>query len=100
MMQNLLEGFLQRAEFFRKYTMARHCVVGTEPNFEMKGVWLWRGKEKSQYLLSEHPQIEYYKMRQLTPSNPEDRKLVEMYWCGKEGDDLAGVTLRDSKWMR
>jgi len=29
---------------FRKYTMASQFVLGEEPNLEIEGVWLWRGK--------------------------------------------------------
>jgi len=41
---NLYNGFLQRLEHFRKYAFAVHGVYGAEPELEIRGVWLWRGK--------------------------------------------------------
>jgi elongation factor 1-gamma len=40
---NLMNGFLSRAEHVSKYTFARHGVFGEEPNLEIMGVWLLRG---------------------------------------------------------
>jgi elongation factor 1-gamma len=40
---NLMNGFLNRAEHVNKYTFARHGVFGEEPNLEIKGCWLLRG---------------------------------------------------------
>ena len=40
---NLMNGFLQRLDDFRKYAFAIHGVYGDEPNLDIKGVWLWRG---------------------------------------------------------
>jgi elongation factor 1-gamma len=40
---NLVTGFLSRAEHTSKYTFARHGVFGEEPNLEVMGVWLCRG---------------------------------------------------------
>ena len=40
-----MDGFMQRIDHFRKHTIARHCVLGEEPNLEIRGVWMWRGNE-------------------------------------------------------
>jgi elongation factor 1-gamma len=40
---NLLTGFLSRAEHTNKYTFGRMCVLGEEPNLQIKGCWLMRG---------------------------------------------------------
>jgi len=42
---NLLNGFLQRIDHFRKHTFAMHAMLGEEPNLEIMGVWLFRGKK-------------------------------------------------------
>jgi len=41
---NMLNGFLQRIDHFRKHTFAMHGMFGEEPNLEIMGVWLFRGK--------------------------------------------------------
>jgi glutathione S-transferase len=40
---NLCNGFMQRFDSFRKYSFARHAVLGEEPSLEIEGVWLFRG---------------------------------------------------------
>lgn len=51
---NLLNGFLQRIDHFRKHCFAMHCMLGEEPNLEIEGVWLFRGKEIPQEM-KDHP---------------------------------------------
>ena len=45
MTKNMMDGFLQRIEHLRNYAFSRHCVLGNEPNLEIKGIWMWRGTE-------------------------------------------------------
>ena len=42
---NLVTGFLSRAEHTTKYSFARMAVLGEEPNLDIVGVWLCRGKD-------------------------------------------------------
>jgi elongation factor 1-gamma len=51
---NLLNGFLQRIDHFRKHAFAMHCLLGEEPNLEIEGVWLFRGKGIPQEMI-DHP---------------------------------------------
>lgn len=100
---NLMNGFLSRAEHTNKYCFARHCVLGEVPKLQIIGVWLCRGPtEIPDGLAKEHAQFEYYKTRKLDPrNNKEDDKLVRNYWGGKEGDVIDGklkaVTM---KWFK
>jgi elongation factor 1-gamma len=43
--KNLRSNFLQKVDKFRKYTFAVHGVYGKEPDLEVEGVWMWRGKD-------------------------------------------------------
>lgn len=42
---NLKNGFLRNLDHFRKYSFAGFGVYGNEGNYDIKGVWLWRGTE-------------------------------------------------------
>jgi elongation factor 1-gamma len=42
--KNLRSNFLQKVDNFRKYTFAVHGVYGQEPDLQIEGVWMWRGK--------------------------------------------------------
>jgi len=100
MTKNLMDGFLQRIEHFRKYCLARHCVLGDEPKLEIKGLWMWRGTEVP-FDLKDHPQFEYYTVKKLDHNKEEDRKLVEDYWTGKEGESqVGGLLLREAKYLK
>ena len=82
---NLLGGFLSRAEHTNKYCFGRMGVFGEEPDLEIKGVWLMRGLELPDGLAKEHPQFEYYNTRKLDPrNNKDDDKLVRDYFSGLE----------------
>jgi len=100
---NLLGGFLSRAEPTNKYTFGRHCVLGSVPNLQIFGVWLVRGKDEiPDGLTKDHPSFEYYRTRKLDPKNNKaDDQLIRNYWGGKEGDiidgDMVGVTM---KWHK
>ena len=99
---NLMTGFLSRAEHTSKYTFGRHAVLGEEPNLQIRGVWLMRGQELPDGLAKEHPQFEYYKTRKLDPkNNQEDDKLIRDYFGGVEGDKVEeGLTIQTIKWHK
>lgn len=41
---NLMNGFLQRIDSFRRHTFAMMAIVGEVPNLDIESVWLFRGK--------------------------------------------------------
>lgn len=89
---NMLTGFLSRAEFINKHAFARMGVFGEEPNLEIMGVWLLRGTEMPD-MWKDHPQFEYYKTRKMDPrKNKEDLKMVREYFAHKEGEKIMGMT--------
>jgi len=45
-----------------------HGILGEEPNLEIMGVWLFRGKGIPQEMI-DNPQWEYYKIRELSIDN-------------------------------
>lgn len=54
---NMVTGFLKRAEFAANTTFARHGVFGEEPDLEIMGIWLIKSndKEKPEYMEKTHP---------------------------------------------
>ena len=85
---NMLTGFLSRAEHINKIAFARMGVFGEEPNLEIMGVWLLRGTEIPDGF-KEHPQFEYYKVRKMDPRKvDEDLKMIREYF-GKQEDDMV-----------
>mmetsp|Transcript_10128 Transcript_10128/g.7593 ORF Transcript_10128/g.7593 Transcript_10128/m.7593 type:complete len:199 (+) Transcript_10128:654-1250(+) len=94
--RNLLNGFLQRIDHFRKHVFASHMLMGEEPSLEIQGVWMFRGKGIPQQM-HDHPQFEYYKLRELSVDNEDDRKLITDFWAAKAGDVVNGLTVQEVK---
>ena len=86
--KNLLIGFLERCEFFRDHVYGVHCVTGKEGDYNINGVWLWRGTDKL-VCIDENPVAEYYFYKKLDPKNEDDKKLIKEYFSlaceNKEG---------------
>lgn len=93
---NLMNGFLQRIDSFRRHTFAMMAIVGEEPNLDIESVWLFRGKGIPQQMI-DHPQFEYYTKRELSLTEEADRKLIKEFFCAKVGDVVNGKTVVECK---
>lgn len=93
---NFLNGFLQRFDHFRRHCLAMYCMLGAEPNLEIEGVWMFRGKGIPQEMI-DHPQFEYHSARELFVTKEEDRKLITDFWCCKVGESINGQTVVEAK---
>lgn len=98
---NLMNGFIMRAEVMRKYVFGVHCIYGEENNYNIKGVWLGAGTEELP-LIKEHVQHDVYKYRKLDPKNPADRQLITDYWtsCEEDKDVVEGEVLRTFSYVK
>ena len=87
--------FLQKLDPFRKYTFAAHGVYGEEGNYEIKGVWMWRGTEIAEEI-KEHDNFPYMTIKRLDTTSEADRKLIETYWLNiKVGDVVEGLPVAE-----
>lgn len=98
---NLMNGFLQRLDHFRKYAYGIYGVYGDEPNLEVRGVFCWRGT-KIPLIMKEHDQYDYHKFTQLSHEKPEDKKKVEEFWTklNEDEDKVDGLTARTIKLFK
>jgi len=98
---NLMNGFLQRMDDkFRAYTFSNTAILGEEPNLEIQGVWLFRGKGIPQEMI-DHPQFEYYQRRELSVTNEADRKLISDFWCAvAEKTTANGLKVQECKMFK
>jgi len=76
MFQNLLEGFIQRLEGFKKYSFGKFCMLGEAPDLDIKGVLLIRGHDILAQELVDHPQMEYMQARKMDHTNAADKKKI------------------------
>jgi elongation factor 1-gamma len=73
--QNLMNGFLQRADNFRKHGWAVMGIIGEEPALDIVSCWMFRGQDVPQEMI-DHPQFEYYTKRKLDVTNAADKELI------------------------
>lgn len=98
---NLMNGFLDRADHCRKYCLGVHGVYGDEPDLEIRGVWMWKGVELLEPL-KEHAQFDVYNYSKLDPKKPEEKALITQYWTKLEedSDKVEGRTARTLKFFK
>ena len=90
------DGFLERCESGRKHVFCNFGVYGKDGDFEIKGVWLWRGIKPPQFML-DNPQFEYYDVVPLDPSKSEDKERIYNYWLNLEkGNVVEGLPVFDN----
>ena len=91
--------FLQKLDSFRKYAFAVHGVYGTEGNYKIRGVWMWRGIDIPNEM-KEHDLFPYLTIRKLDINKPEDKQLVNDYWTKvNETDEVEGRLAADVEYF-
>lgn len=98
---NLKNGHLRNLDdAFRKYCFATYGVYGDEGNYEIDGIWMWRGTEIPHFW-TQHNSFEYFTFKKLDPKNEADQLLTEEYWLKiNEGDKVQGRNVFDATWYR
>jgi len=97
--ENLMKGFLQRFDHFRKHCLARMCILGDEPNLEIEGVWCFRGKIIPEEM-NEHPQFEYYNHRKMDFNDKKDFQLIREFWSAEIGKKANGMKVQSVMWHK
>ncbi|KAM4126105.1 hypothetical protein ACB094_01G363600 [Castanea mollissima] len=64
-------GFLQRMDLARKYAFGKMLVIGSEPPFKAKGLWLFHGQEIPQFVLDECYDMELYEWKKVDIKDEE-----------------------------
>lgn len=92
--------FLQKLDNFRKFSFSVHGVYGVEDNYEIRGLWFWRGLEIAPQM-QEHESFEYHTFKKLDPSKEEDKKFIEEYWLNINTDDVVdGLKVAQVEYFR
>ncbi|KAM0943825.1 putative elongation factor 1B gamma, glutathione S-transferase, Thioredoxin-like superfamily [Dioscorea sansibarensis] len=73
---NKVSGFLQRMDLVRKYAFGKMLVIGSEPPFKVKGLWLFRGKEIPQFVLDECYDMELYEWTKVDITDEAQKERV------------------------
>ena len=94
--RNSKNFFLERIdEDFKNYAFGIHGVYGSEGDYKVRGVWLWRGKEIPKEI-KENDYFKYMTIKNLNSDNNNDRQLVNDYWTKiNKGNKVDGKVLED-----
>ena len=91
--------FLQKLDNFRKYAFAAHGVYGSEGDYKIRGVWMWRGTDIPNEM-KEHDNFPYMTIRKLDINKEEDKQLVNDYWTKlNETDQVEGRFAADAEYF-
>ncbi|KAL2611572.1 hypothetical protein R1flu_023264 [Riccia fluitans] len=95
---NKVGGFLQRMDFIRKYGFGKMCILGENPPFKIKGVWLFRGTEIPQMVKDECYDMELYEWTKVDISDEAQKATVSAYF--EEPDVINGEKLLEAKCFK
>ena len=87
---NLLLGFKHGLEQSQLLSFGTVCMVGKEPNLEIKGVLLTHGHQIPQKW-HDTPMFEHMRPRKIDCANPADVNLIREYFAAKEGLLVDGL---------
>ncbi|XP_022929968.1 elongation factor 1-gamma-like isoform X3 [Cucurbita moschata] len=95
---NKVGGFLQRMDLARKYAFGKMLVIGSEPPFKVKGLWLFRGQEIPTFVLDECYDMELYEWRKVDISDEAQKERVNQMI--EDHEPFEGEALLDAKCFK
>lgn len=95
---NKVSGFLQRMDLARKYAFGKMLIIGSEPPFKVKGLWLFRGKEIPQFVMDECYDMELYDWTKVDVSDEVQKERVNQMI--EDHEPFEGEALLDAKCFK
>jgi len=95
---NKVGGFLQRMDLCRKYAFGKMLVVGSEPPFKVKGLWLFRGSEIPKFVMDEVYDMELYEWTKVDLSDEAQKERVNAMI--EDQEPFEGEALLDAKCFK
>ncbi|KAK7265508.1 hypothetical protein RJT34_33128 [Clitoria ternatea] len=95
---NKVSGFLQRMDLARKYAFGKMLVIGSQPPFKVKGLWLFRGQEIPQFVMDECYDMELYEWTKVDISDGAQKERVNQMI--EDFEPFEGEALLDAKCFK
>ncbi|KAG5248437.1 elongation factor [Salix suchowensis] len=95
---NKVGGFLQRMDLARKYAFGKMLIIGSEPPFKVKGLWLFRGQEIPQFIIDECYDMELYEWTKVDISDEAQKERVSQMI--EDHEPFEGDALLDAKCFK
>ncbi|CAK8564524.1 unnamed protein product [Lathyrus sativus] len=95
---NKVGGFLQRMDLARKYAFGKMLIIGSEPPFKVKGLWLFRGQEIPKFVMEECYDMELYEWTKVDISDEAQKERVSQMI--EDFEPFEGESLLDAKCFK
>ncbi|KAF6147834.1 hypothetical protein GIB67_014414 [Kingdonia uniflora] len=95
---NKVGGFLQRMDLARKYAFGKMLIIGSEPPFKLKGVWLFRGQEIPPFVMEECYDMELFEWTKVDLSDEAQKERVNQMI--EDQEPFEGEELLDAKCFK
>ena len=95
---NKVGGFLQRMDLARKYAFGKMLVIGSEPPFKVKLLWLLRGQEIPKFVFDECYDMELYEWKKVDITDEEQKERVSQMI--EDCEPFEGQPLLDTKCFK
>ncbi|KAH9725272.1 elongation factor 1-gamma 2 [Citrus sinensis] len=95
---NKVGGFLQRMDLARKYAFGKMLIIGSEPPFKVKGLWLFRGQEIPQFIMDECYDMELYDWKKVDINDEAQKERVSQMI--EDHEPFEGEALLDAKCFK
>lgn len=95
---NKVGGFLQRMDLARKYAFGKMLVIGDNPPYKVKGLWLFRGQEIPQFVIDECYDMELYEWKKVDVNDEVQKELVNAMI--EDQEPFEGEALLDAKCFK
>ncbi|KAK4483898.1 hypothetical protein RD792_011126 [Penstemon davidsonii] len=95
---NKVGGFLQRMDLARKYAFGKMLVIGSEPPYKVKGLWLFRGTEVPQFVIDECYDMELYEWTKVDINDEVQKERASQMI--EDAEPFEGEALLDAKCFK
>ncbi|XP_062083711.1 elongation factor 1-gamma-like [Humulus lupulus] len=95
---NKVGGFLQRMDLARKYAFGKMLIIGSEPPFKVRGLWLFRGQEVPQFIIDECYDMELYDWKKVDINDEAQKELANKMI--EDEEPFEGEALLDAKCFK
>ncbi|KAL3830339.1 hypothetical protein ACJIZ3_019141 [Penstemon smallii] len=95
---NKVGGFLQRMDLARKYAFGKMLVIGSEPPYKVKGLWLFRGTEVPQFVIDECYDMELYEWTKVDINDEAQKERASQMI--EDAEPFEGEALLDAKCFK
>lgn len=95
---NKVGGFLQRMDLARKYAFGKMLIIGSEPPFKVKGLWLFRGQVIPQFIMDECYDMELYDWKKVDINDEAQKERVSQMI--EDHEPFEGEALLDAKCFK